>query len=184
MKKVITLLLSVLLMFGILGGAMSVSAAQYTEDDIVDVISTSPVYKYISGDIKNLARSMDATDEQLNELYAIAKRFAALDLDEKKGSGSMYSTAQIDSVLALIDEACEVLDLHYTFTPSADPKHTHDVVFKVYDADNKLVYSFDGDVVKKTGEDQTAMFAILSVLSGALLAGAVVFTVKSRKARV
>ena len=184
MKKLITLILSVLLLVGIFAGTMTASAKQYTKQDIVDVVSTSPIYKYISGDVKNLARALDATDDQLNELYGIATRFAALKLDAKKWSAHKFSTAEINQVLALIDEACDVLDLHYTFVPSNDPKHTGDIVFKVYDANNKLIYSFDGDVVKKTGADQTALFAIMSVLGGLLLAGAVVLTTKARKARV
>lgn len=184
MKKLTSLLVSVLLLLGIFAGTITASAEQYTKDDIIDVVSTSAIYKYISGDIINLARTMDATDAQLNELYAIAERFADLDLKDNDASASEYTTAEVNAVMALIDEACEVLDLHYTFTPSADPKHVRDVVFNVYDADNKLVYSYDGDAVKKTGADQTALFVTVSALGCLLLAGAVVFTVKTRKARV
>lgn len=184
MKKLITLILSVLLLVGVFAGTMTASAKQYTKQDIIDVASTSPIYKYIAGDVKNLTRSLDVTDDQLNELYDIASRFAALKLDPEKQSAHDYSMDQINEVLALVEEACEVLGLRYTFVPSNDPKHTGDVVFKVYDASNKQVYSFDGDVVKKTGADQTALFAAMSVLGALLLAGAVVLTTKARKARV
>lgn len=184
MKKLTTMLCAILLLLGMLAGAFSASAAQYTKDDIVEAVSTSAIYKYISGDIINLARTMDATDAQINELYAIAERFADLKLTDKKASADNYTVAEINAVMALIDEACKVLDLHYTFTPSADPKHVRDVIFNVYDADNKLVYSYDGDVIKKTGADQTALYVTVSALGCILLAGAAAFAVKNRKARV
>lgn len=184
MKKLLSVLLTMLLLLGVFAGTMTASAEQYTKEDIIKVVSTSPIYKYISGDIKNLSRTINATDEQLNELYAIAERFAALKLDGKHGSAHDYTQAEIQSVMALIDEACEVLDLTYTFVPSADPKHARDIVFKVYDANNKLIYSFDGDVVKKTGADQTALYVTLMALGTVLLAGAVVLSAKNRKANV
>ncbi len=181
MKKTLVLVLSLMLLLVAFAGTFSVSAAtQYTKDDIVAKISESVVYKYIKGDITNLSRTVEATPEQLNKLYDIAERFAALKLTDKGGSASEYTTAEIDTVLALIDEACDVMGYTYTFTASAKPQHKNDVVFKLYDANQKLIYTFDGDIVKQTGFDATATFVIISLLGCALVAAAAFVAKKAR----
>lgn len=179
MKKIAVLTLTLILLLGAVVGTFSVSAATHTKQDLVDKVSESAIYKYISSDVKNLVRNVDLTDEQLDKLYNIAERFVALDLTDKGADADKYTSDEVQSVLALIDEACTSLNYTYTLTPSADPKHAGDVVLKVFDASNKQVYSRDADVVNKTGADQTALFVTLALCGVALLAGAVV--VKTKK---
>lgn len=181
MKKTLVLVLSLMMLLVAFAGAFSVSATtQYTKNDIVEKISESPLYKYVKGDVTNLTRTLDATPEQLNKLYDIADRFVKLGLKDKGGSASEYTTEEINAVLALIDEACDVLGYTYTFTASAKPQHKNDVVFNLYDAAGKQVYKFDGDVVKQTGFDATATFVTVSLLGCALLLAAAFVAKKAR----
>lgn len=179
MKKIAVLTLTLILLLGAVVGTFSVSAATHTKQDIVDKVSESAIYKYISSDVKNLVRNVDPTDEQLDKLYNIAERFVALGLTDKGASADKYTSDEVQSVLALIDEACTSLNYTYTLTPAANSKHAGDVDFKVFDASNKQVYGYNGDIVKKTGADQTALFVTLALCGVALLAGAVV--VKTKK---
>lgn len=181
MKKTLVLVLSLMLLLVAFAGTFSVSAAtQYTKENIVDKLSESPLYKYVKGDITNLTRTFDATPEQLNKLYDIADRFVKLGLTDKGGSAHNYTRAEISSVLALVDEACDVLGYTYTFNASAKAQHKGDVVLSVFDANGKQVYKFDGDVVKQTGFDATATFVTVSLLGCALLAAAAFVAKKAR----
>jgi len=182
MKKTLVLVLSLMLLLVAFAGTFSVSAAtQYTKDDIVAKVSESAIYKYIKGDVANLARTVDATPEQLNKLYDIAERFVALKLADKGGSASEYTQAEISAVLALIDEACAVMNYSYTFEAAAKPQHKNDVTLKLYDNNQKLIYNFDGDVVKQTGFDSTATFVTITLL-GCALAAAAAFVAKKARA--
>ncbi len=179
MKRFISVALTFLLLLGVFAGTFSVSAA--TEEDIIKTLSESPVYKHISGDITQLARSMDATDEQLDALHDIAKRFAAMKFSSNAPSAHKYTAAEIKAVLALVDEACDVLGYTYTFVPSDDPKHVRDFVLEVYDA-NGMVYCFDGDIIAKTGGDQNALYIAIAACGCLLLAGAAIVAKKRSKA--
>lgn len=182
MKKITMLLLAMLLVVSMSVGAFTVSAKQYTKDDLIEVVSHAAIYKHIEGELKNLARTIDATDAQLNELYVVAEKFAALDLKDKGNNAHFYTAAEIQSVMNLIDEVCRILNLHYTFTPSTNPKHVGDTVFTVYDANNKVIFVRDSDVIKKTGTDNLAWLIAAGAAGCLLLAGAVV--TKKRYARV
>lgn len=181
MKKTLILVLSLTLLLVAFAGTFSVSAAtQYTKENIVAKLSESPIYKYVKGDVTNLTRTVDATPEQLNKLYDIADRFVKLGIKDKGGSAHDYTKAEIKSILALLDEACDVLGYSYTFTTSAKAQHKGDVVLSVFDAAGKQVYKFDGDVVKQTGFDATATFVTVSTLGVALLAAAALVAKKAR----
>ncbi len=184
MKKITIIFLSVLLILALSMSTFTVSAKQYTKDDLLTLVSTSSIYKHIAGDIKNLMRTTDVTDDQLNKLYVVAQKFVDLKLTDKGNQAHDYSSAEIAAVLELIDEACDILDMHYTFTPSKDPKHVNDNVLTVYDANNKIVYSYDGDVVKKTGDNNPVLYVCMTALGCVLLGGIAVFIAKARKSRV
>ena len=111
MKKIAVLTLTLILLLGAVVGTFSVSAATRTKQDIVDKVSESAIYKYISADVKNLVRNVDLTDEQLDKLYNIAERFVALGLTDKGASADKYTSDEVQSVLALIDEACRILNM-------------------------------------------------------------------------
>lgn len=173
MRKIIVMLLTVILVLGTFVGAFSASAAT-KEEDVIAKVSTSAIYKYIAGDIANLSRTIDATPEQLDQLADIVDRFVALNLSDKGPSADKYTSAEIKSVLNLIDEAAAIFGYTYTLTNSPTPHHKNDVFFTLFDADGKKIYSYEGDAVKKTGPDQTALFVLISMLGCGLLAGAVV----------
>lgn len=180
MKKFAVLAMTLVLLLGVFVGAFSVSAAtQYTKDDVVKKLSEAAVYKYVEGDVRNLSRSIKATDAQINALYDIADRFVKLGLKDKGASGHAYTEAEIASVLALVDEACDVMGYTYDFKLVKNQKHKGDFILNVYE-NGKTVYTFDGDAVKKTGADQTALYVVVSLLGCALLAGAV-FAAKAKK---
>ncbi len=180
MKKIAVIAMTLVLLLGVFAGTFTVSAAtQYTKDDVVKKLSESPVYKYVEGDVRNLTRSIKATDAQINALYDIADRFVALNLKDKGATSHKYTEAEISSVLALVDEACDVMGYTYDFNLVKNPKHKGDFVFTVYE-NGKTVYSYDGDLVKKTGADPTALYVAVSMLGCALLAAAV-FAAKAKR---
>lgn len=179
MKKVAAFLFALVLLVCTTIGTFSVSAeTQYTKDQLIAKVSESAIYKYVKGDVENLARTTTLTDAQINELYAVAEKFVALNLTDKGGSAHKYTSAEISSVLALVQEACDILNYTYEFAKSSDALHVGDTVFTVYDASGKMVYTFDGDVVKKTGSNQTVLFVTIGLLGCALLAAAVFATKK------
>ena len=179
MKKIAVLTLTMILLLGAVVGTFSVSAATHTKQDIVNKVSESSIYKYVSTDVKKLMDTADVTDEQIDKLYDIADRFVAMKLADKGASADKYTSEEVKSVLGFIDEACAVLNYTYTLTPAANTQHKGDVEFKVFDASNKQVYGYNGDVVNKTGADTTALFVSLALCGILLLAGAVV--VKTKK---
>ena len=179
MKKVAVFLLALMLLVGTMIGTFSVSAeTQYTKDQLVAKVSESAIYKYIKGDITNLARTTELTDAQINALYVVAEKFIALNLTDKGPSAEKYAATEVTAVLGLVQEACDIMNYTYKFEVTADAAHAGDGVFKVYDASGKMVYTYDGDAVKKTGSDQTALFIVIGLLGCAMLAAAVIATKK------
>lgn len=183
MKKFVVLAMTLVLLLGVFAGSFSVAAAtQYTKNDVVKKLSESAVYKYVEGDLRNLSRSVNASQEQINALYGVAEKFVALNLKDKGASAHGYTNEEITQVLALVDEACDVMGYTFDFQLVKNSKHKGDFQFSVYNAKGKVVYAYDGDAVKKTGEDNVWLYVTVSLLGCALLAGAV-FAAKSRKVR-
>lgn len=180
MKKTVSIILTLVMLVCVLANSFSAFAA-VTVDNVIEKASESAIYHYLETDIKNLAKSVKLTDDQLDKLYDVAERFVALKIEDKGATAHEYTKEEITNVLALVDEACEILGYKYEITNAASSKHPGDIDFKIYDENNKVVYTYDGDVVNKTGADNSALFMTVAVAGCALLIAAVVFAVKTKK---
>lgn len=185
MKRFISVVAAIMLIVG----TLAVSVAAVSKSDLITEASKSPIYKYVKVAIENASRTIEITDEQAEKLMPIVKKAVSAVASDKGPTAAVdnlvYTQAELDAVLACIDEACAILGYTYTTTPSTSPKHIGDSVFMVYDNAGKLVFQYDGDVVADTDAatefDTTALFIGGTVL---LMAGAAVLVVSKKRASV
>lgn len=158
-KRIIVFLVTVSLLVGVLGGSLSASA--YTQQDLLEEFATIPASHWVYADIEKLSDTMQLTEEQCNQLWPILQAVKEL-VPEDNGptvymgsnhnnAGRAYSVEVVAQVLDYIRAACKITGC--TFVKSLVPEQTHeiDIVFKLYDKDGKLIFEYDGDLVKKTG---------------------------------
>lgn len=181
MKKVLSLLAVCLLLVGMVG--FSASAATPKEEIIAAAKAALPdEYEALHMPaIENVLSQIDVTAEQAEAVIANIDAAKAAVKEDKGQSAHTYSAAEIDAVMVEFDAACKTLGLTYEFADVEAPTHKGDQVIYFYKADGTPVGDFDGDGVKKTGESNVAMIA---VMAGALaLAAAAVFCGKKIAAR-
>ncbi len=182
MKKLLVFVSVLVLLVSFL--AVPVSAT--TKNDLLEEAAKSPVYHYVKVAVENAARTIEITDEQAAELLPIVqKAVAAVPEDhgatEGNGGASYYTKEQFDTVMACIDEACEILDLTYAFEPTGSSDPNNSVIFKVYDKDQKLIFEYDGDTVKKTSAAAEVDTRVIFVAAAAVLVVGVVALVVAKK---
>ena len=192
-KIMVTLTLAIILLIGAVVAPMSASAA--TKDELFEVFYSIPVSKYIKPLVENAAKNVEITAEQGDELMKIALELKAL-LPEDNGPTAQnyysqdgkremfYDSETIAAVMRCIGDACDILGYTYDFTPSPDPKHTRDLVFNVYDETGRMVFSYDGDQIKATGENESNTNYIYLAIGIALVicaGGIAVFAKKRQK---
>ena len=173
MKRII----ASILMLAVMVSLLSVSAFAVNKSDLLAEAAKSPVYKYVKVAVENAARNVEVTDEQAAQLLPIVQKAVAIvdkDNGNSVGNGKTanYTADQVKGVLECIDEACAILNLHYTFTPAANPEHPGDCVFRVYDATGKMIFDYDGDAVADTAvEESTGSAVVLASAVVLLVAG-------------
>lgn len=161
-KRILMFVVAFSLLISAFGGAMSASA--YTQQDLLEEFATIPASHWVYADIEKLSATMPLTEEQCNQLWPLLQEVKAL-LPTDNGpsvyhgsnhdnTGRAYSAEVVARVLDLIREACKITGC--TFVKSLVPEQTHDIdiVFKLYDSTGKLIFEYDGDLVKKTGAEQ------------------------------
>lgn len=178
MKKVISLLMAVV----VLTAVFVVPASAATKSDLLTEAAKSPIYKYVKVAIENAARTVEITEEQADQLMPIVKKaVAAVSSDKGPGrydvDGVHYTKEEYDTIMQCIDEACAILGFTYKLTPKAQ----NDIIFQVYDANNTLVFSYDGDAVSNTDGAPSSSAVLMLVGSVALLATGIGCFVVSRK---
>ena len=183
MKRII----SIMMVLMIVVGTLAVGVAAATKADLLLEASKSPIYKYVKVAVENAARTVEITDEQAEQLLPIVKKaVAAVSADKGPTAANgyyIYSQAEIDAVMACIDEACAILGYTYTFYPSGNAKHEADHVFTVYDNTGKLIFQYDGDVVADT-DAATDMNTTALFIGGALLLAAGIAGIAVSKKRM
>ncbi len=197
MKKMLTLLLAVVVL-----AAMIVPASAASEEQLIEKFKEISISKRLITEVENLAAAYDVTEEQGDKLMVLIERAKEV-LPEDKGPGYAnpeghesyfgpekypYTEEQLEEVLDIISEACDIMGFTYDFVPSENPMHKNDIVFVLKDAEGRLAFQYDGDLIKPLGEveEETAkkpssapfVYGGISVFA---LAGLSVAAVKSKK---
>lgn len=141
----------------------AVAAYAYTQEDLLREFRTIPAAHWVLADIENLSETMQLSEEQCDALWPLLQRVKQL-VPEDNGpsvfhgrnhnnTGRAYSAEVVAQVLDCIRQACRITGC--TFVKSLVPDQTHDIdiVFKLYDSRGKLIFEYDGDLVKRTGGD-------------------------------
>ncbi len=196
-KKILMFFVAFSLLVSVLGGTFSASA--YTQEDLLKEFATIPASHWVYADIEKLSDTMTLTEEQCNQLWPLLQNVKELVPTDNGPSvyhgsnhgntGRAYSAEVVAKVLDNIRAACKITGC--TFVKSLVPNQTHDIdiVFKLYDGTGKLIFEYDGDLVKKTGVDDVNTLGakeigLLSLGVGfvALSAAVAVVTAKKNKA--
>ncbi len=166
-----------------------------TKADLLAECGKSPVYKYIKAAVENAAKTVEITDAQAAELLPLVQRAVAV-LSEDKGDthydaekGQLYTDAQEQEIMSLIDQGCKILGFTYKISPAKAHKgysqHINDIVFFVYDQNGKLIFQYDGDLVANTSAANTvSSSAWVAIACGAAMtvAAAAAFISARKKA--
>ncbi len=173
-----------------------ITAGAYTQDDLLEEFKTIPASHWVLADIENLSKTMTLTEEQCNQLWPILQEVKAL-VPEDNGptvyqgtnhnnGGRAYSAETVAKVLDCIRAACKVTGCTFVKSLVSDPTHSIDIVFKLYNNEGKLIFEYDGDLVKQTGgaapeKANSAPLLIGGVSLLVLAAGAALVASKSRR---
>ncbi|MBE6678473.1 MAG: hypothetical protein E7597_06740 [Ruminococcaceae bacterium] len=161
MRRFTVLLLSVAVLALSLSATMTASA--YTQEDLMEEFKTIPASHWVLADFENLSRTMRLTEEQCNQLWPILQEVKAL-LPTDNGptvhagtnngnTGRMYSAEVVAQVMDHIRAACRITGCTFVKSLVPNPTHEIDIVFKLYDSTGKLIFEYDGDLIKQTGTD-------------------------------
>lgn len=170
----------------------TISASAYTQEDLLEEFKTIPASHWVLADIEELSENMKLTEEQCNALWPILQEVKALVPTDNGPSvyhgsnhgntGRAYSVEVVAKVLDYIRAACKITGC--TFVKTLVPEQTHaiDIVFKLYDSTGKLIFEYDGDLVKYTGSADGVAATTDSGSYGLLFAGLAVLVLAAGSA--
>ena len=183
MKKIIAILLSAVIMVGFL----AVPSFATTKADILNEAAKSPVYKYVKVSIENAAKTVTITDAQADQILPLVKQLVAL-LNKDNGNGvyhetrgRQYDDATVDKALAIVKQICDILGWRFTVLLNKKTVHPGDSTFRVYDENNKLIFTYDGDAVADTsGASYNNAWIAFTAGCAVLVAGAAIVISRKR----
>lgn len=149
----------------LVGTVFAPSALAVTKTDLLEEAKKIPVSKYVIVDAENLMKKIDITDEQAEQLMPILKRCAEALPEDLGPEPSNYSSAQIQTVLDSLSEACDILDLTYNIDVKSASKNGFTLT--LMDKTGEVIYTYSG-VVKKTDVDGNQMAGNIALAAGAL----------------
>ncbi len=187
---------AVLVMLAVSMSSLTVANA-YTQEDLLNEFKTIPASHWVLADIENLNKTMTLTEEQCNALWPILQEVKAL-VPEDNGpsvyhgtnhgnTGRAYSAEVVAKVLDYIREACKITGCTFVKSLVPNPTHDIDIVFKLYDKTGKLIFEYDGDLVKQTGGETPKndnSFLLIGGVSMLALAGVAAVIASKSKRRV
>ena len=138
----------------------------------MEEFKTIPASHWVLADFENLSRTMRLTEDQCNQLWPLLQEVKAL-LPTDNGptvhagtnngnTGRAYSAEVVARVMDLIRAACRVTGCTFVKSLVPNPTHNMDIVFKLYDSTGKLIFEYDGDLIKQTGTDAAETAASVS----------------------
>jgi hypothetical protein len=194
MKKIFALLVAIVLL-----SVAVFPASAASKDELLEAFKEVSISKRVMTDLENLASAYDITEEQGDRLMVLVGQLKEA-LPEDKGPGYAnpdgnedyfgtekypYTEEQLDKVMGIIAEACDVLGFTYDFIASEDPKHPGDIKVVFYDSEGRLAYQYDGDLIKKTDvveeESESSVLLLVGGISVIALAGACVVLKKKEQ---
>lgn len=193
MKKRIAVFCAMLVVLTVSLSATLVAGA-YTQEDLLKEFQTIPASHWVYADIENLSKTMPLTEEQCDKLWPILQEVKAL-VPEDNGptvyggsnhndSGRAYSAETVAKVMDCIRAACKVTGCTFVKTLVSDPTHEIDIVFKLYNKEGKLIFEYDGDLVKQTGgavETNTGTWLLVAGTVLLVMAAATAIAVKKTR---
>lgn len=131
---------------------------------------------------------IDITQDQANQVVDVLKTTKAKVPTDKGHSLHLYTDAERQAMVDCFKNCCEILKLTYKVEVknSNEADHKADEVVYVYDSNNQLIATIDGDAVKKTdvSSDVTTQQILLIVAASALvLSAAALFVCKKLNAK-
>ena len=157
MKKFITILFAIVLL-----SATLIPASAATKDELLEEFKKIPISRHLLTEVENLAANYDVTEEQGELLMKLIEK-AKEAFPEDKGPGYAnpegyesilgeekypYTSEQLDVVMDIIAESCEIMGFTYEFVNSERPMHKGDVVIIIKDTDCRIAFQYDGDIIK------------------------------------
>lgn len=194
MKKIITLLLSVIIL-----STMVIPASAATEDELMAEFKKISISRYMLTEVENLAATYDITPEQGDQLLPLLKR-AQEAFPEDKGPGYRnptgyesyfgseiypYTEEQHEIMMGIIADACDILGFTYEFRNSNLPMHNVDIVFVLKDQEGRVAFEYDGDLIKRLGdveeEKNSSVPYLVGGISLVVIAGIIAAALSMRK---
>ncbi len=193
MKKIITLLISAIIL-----STMVVSASAATEEDLLAEFKKISISRYMVTEVENLAANYEITSEQADQLLPLLKK-AQETFPEDRGPGYRnpeghesyfgseiypYTEEQLDTVMGIIADACEILGFTYEFRDSNLPMHNVDIVFVLRDQEGRVAFEYDGDLIKRLGdveEEKSSVPYLVGGISLVVIAGMAAVALSLRK---
>lgn len=181
MKKLVVVL-SLIAIF--VCGALGANAA--TKQELIDYLGTIPSAienkeVFYNGAVQ-LIKDSDFTEAQMDELLALLEKAKAAVPENKGPAAANYTKEQRDAVLALVDQACDVVNYSYEVTHLKTAEGGTDWGLTIKDENNKKVLVYTDGIVKATGiNDAANNVSYLWLAAGVALilaAGAVVIVRK------
>lgn len=184
MKKIISVLMLCVLVVGMVAmSTVSVCAAS-PKQDIIDFIKKDLPKEYADSFLplaENLLKQITVDAEQAEKVIACMEECKAVLNEEKGPSLHAYNKEEITFVLEQFAEACEVLNLTFTYELVQTPVHENDIVCEIYNAAGQKLADVDFDAVKKTNVPESEVNYGYVALAAALMLGAVVAVFVGKK---
>ena len=183
MKKVMAILLSAIMLVSV----FAIPSSATTKADLLAKVKTSVVYKYVKAQVENAYNTVTITDEQAERLMPLVEEFLKIVNTDKgptvssKYNYAEYSLEQTLAVYNLIYQACDIMNWTLTMTKKDESKQFHqgDYIFYLWDAQNRLIFEYDGDYITNTSGDVLPAAGQISIGNGTYLACGSLFAAAS-----
>lgn len=200
-KKLFTLLVSAVLLSLMVVPSMVVPASAVSEEDLMKEFKKISISHYMLTEVENLSETYDVTPAQAEKLLPLLREAqVAFPVDLGPGYANPpgyeyyfgdkmypYTAQQLDTMMKLISQACDILGFTYEFRNSYMPMHHVDIVFVLRDTNGRVCFEYDGDLIKKLGEveedrkEDSSTPYLVGGISVSLLAGLAAATLKLKK---
>ena len=184
MKKFVSLLALCLLVVSMVVVAVMPASAATPKQEILDYIEENLPAEYVKSYLpmaENVLKQVTVDATQADAVIACIEECKTVITTNKGGSLDRYSREEVVFVLEQFAEACEALNLTFTYEVSQTPQHENDIVCEIYNAAGQKLADIDLDAVKKTNVPEAEVNYTYVVLAAVLMLGAVVAVFVGKK---